>query len=148
MKNASSEKKIAAINVATSDHKKRETMSIKTILAVALLSIAAFSAQAVTPVAAPTSAASATYVANTKVLRKQSTKVAFVKANACPATGKNVLPCKGYIIDHKVPLCAGGKDEVANMQWQTVAESQKKDVLERKQCAALKKVAKPASAVK
>lgn len=67
---------------------------------------------------------------------------AFVKKNACPATGKNKLPCKGYVIDHIKPLCAGGEDGPNNMQWQTVADAKKKDVGEKQQCAVLRKQAK------
>jgi hypothetical protein len=41
---------------------------------------------------------------------------------------------KGYVIDHIVPLCAGGADEPANMQWQTVEQAKVKDQQERLQC--------------
>jgi hypothetical protein len=34
---------------------------------------------------------------------------------------------KGWVVDHIFPLCKGGKDEPANMQWQTAAEAKKKD---------------------
>ncbi len=44
------------------------------------------------------------------------------------------MPCKGYIIDHIVPLCAGGADAAANMQWQTVQDAKVKDREERKMC--------------
>lgn len=40
----------------------------------------------------------------------------------------------GYIIDHVVPLCAGGADDPSNMQWQTIEEANKKDRLERLEC--------------
>jgi hypothetical protein len=106
-------------------------MNIKLTLATIVLAVASFAAQA-----------TAVYVPNTKALRKESTRVAFIRNTACPATGKHAFPCKGYIIDHIVPLCAGGKDAIENMQWQTTADSYKKDVLERKQCAALKKAVK------
>lgn len=45
----------------------------------------------------------------------------------------------GYVVDHKIPLCAGGPDTPANMQWQTVAESYRKDAYERALCAALRR---------
>lgn len=71
--------------------------------------------------------------------RSQSARVHFVRANACPATGMNKLPCKGYVIDHIKPLCAGGADDPSNMQWQALADSYKKDKQERAYCRSLKK---------
>lgn len=68
------------------------------------------------------------------VSRSRAVKLAFVKQHACPATGLHKLPCSGYVIDHVVPLCAGGADAVRNMQWQTVADAKKKDLAERRQC--------------
>jgi hypothetical protein len=59
---------------------------------------------------------------------------AFVKANACPATGRNRLPCPGYVIDHVQALACGGPDHPGNMQWQTTAEAKAKDKWERKEC--------------
>jgi hypothetical protein len=69
-----------------------------------------------------------------KIHRSQSARVAFVRANACPATGLNKLPCKGYIIDHVKALACGGADAPSNMQWQTVAEAKAKDKWELKAC--------------
>lgn len=71
--------------------------------------------------------------------RSQSARVHFVRANACPATGMNKLPCKGWVIDHIKPLCAGGADAPSNMQWQTLADSYKKDRQERAYCRSLTK---------
>jgi hypothetical protein len=45
----------------------------------------------------------------------------------------------GHVIDHIKPLCAGGADAVSNLQWQTVADAKVKDVLEKRQCAALRR---------
>ena len=42
----------------------------------------------------------------------------------------------GYVVDHVVPLCAGGADAPSNMQWQTVEEGKVKDRQERASCAA------------
>lgn len=41
----------------------------------------------------------------------------------------------GYVIDHIVPLCAGGADAPSNMQWQTVEAAKAKDRQERAECA-------------
>ena len=45
----------------------------------------------------------------------------------------------GYIVDHIIPLCAGGPDSIENLQWQTVEEAKEKDKLERKMCRELRK---------
>ncbi len=61
---------------------------------------------------------------------------AFRRANPCPGTGATTGPCEGFVIDHKEPLCAGGADSPANMQWQERKESLEKDRLERAVCMA------------
>lgn len=33
----------------------------------------------------------------------------------------------GYVVDHVVALCKGGRDAPSNMQWQTIAEAKAKD---------------------
>lgn len=43
----------------------------------------------------------------------------------------------GMVVDHKIPLCAGGPDTVDNLQWQKVAESYNKDTYERALCREL-----------
>lgn len=67
-------------------------------------------------------------------LRDPKQVAAFKRANPCPATNKIQLHCPGYVVDHRWPLCAGGEDNPPNMQWQTIAEAKKKDVLEIKLC--------------
>jgi hypothetical protein len=44
----------------------------------------------------------------------------------------------GWIVDHRIPLCAGGPDTPANMQWQTVRVARAKDRFEKELCAALR----------
>jgi hypothetical protein len=39
------------------------------------------------------------------------------------------------VVDHVIPLCAGGADTPVNMQWQTVDAGKAKDRAERAQCA-------------
>lgn len=62
-----------------------------------------------------------------KFKRSTAARNHFQKANPCPATGKPKGACPGYVIDHIVPLCAGGADKPENMQWQTIAEAREKD---------------------
>lgn len=76
--------------------------------------------------------------ASTDSLRHASTVREFRKTHACPATGLIQTSCKGYVVDHIVPLCAGGPDTVDNMMYQTTADSYRKDVLERDICRRLK----------
>src|ERR1043166_4259418 len=40
----------------------------------------------------------------------------------------------GYEHDHIVPLCLGGADSEANLQWQPLDEARQKDQLERFAC--------------
>ena len=58
----------------------------------------------------------------------------FKRQSPCPATGQPRGACPGWIVDHVVPLCAGGADRPSNMQWQTVAAAKVKDRDERKTC--------------
>lgn len=71
--------------------------------------------------------------------RSTAAKQAFQRAEPCPANGARRGPCKGFVIDHVQPLCAGGADSPANMQWQTRREAAAKDVEERRACRALKR---------
>lgn len=66
--------------------------------------------------------------------RSQAQVSAFKRANPCPSTGAQSGPCKGYIVDHIQPLCAGGADNPSNMQWQTIDDAKAKDRDERKIC--------------
>ena len=61
-----------------------------------------------------------------KIKRSESAKKAFMKQTGYPH-GR-----QGYVIDHKIPLANGGKDDPSNMQWQTKAEAKAKDKWERK----------------
>ena len=44
----------------------------------------------------------------------------------------------GFVVDHVVPLCAGGCDVISNLRWQPVAEAKAKDRIERAMCAGRK----------
>ena len=64
---------------------------------------------------------------------------AFKRQNTCPSTGQRGGKCPGYVVDHVMPLCAGGEDNINNMQWQEYRESLLKDAYERRLCRALKR---------
>lgn len=55
--------------------------------------------------------------ANGKTERSTAVISAFKRIWTCPSTGKHSGPCKGWAIDHVVPLDCGGVDAVWNMQW-------------------------------
>lgn len=64
-------------------------------------------------------------------VRHRSVIAAFITAHGYP-----VGYTKGsHVVDHKWPLCNGGKDGEPNLQWQEVGESYRKDVDERALCA-------------
>jgi hypothetical protein len=47
----------------------------------------------------------------------------FVQKHPCPTNSKTGGVCSGYVVNHVVPLCSGGRDLPSNMRWQPVAES-------------------------
>ncbi len=67
--------------------------------------------------------------------RSAAARAAFQRAHPCPANGLRRGACPGYVVDHVVPLCAGGADAPRNMRWQTVGAARKKDRKERRECA-------------
>jgi hypothetical protein len=71
---------------------------------------------------------------NASYARSKAALRAFVKEQACPATGAHRLPCPGYVIDHIKALACGGADDPSNMQWQTREEAKAKDRWELKEC--------------
>lgn len=56
----------------------------------------------------------------------------YEKLHPCPSTGKTSGACPGYVRDHVTPLCKGGPDTTANMQWQTTEAGKAKDRVECK----------------
>ena len=63
----------------------------------------------------------------------------FRSTHPCPATHHITGACPGWVVDHKMPLCAGGLDAPSNMQWQALIPSRKKDKIEIAYCRCLTK---------
>jgi hypothetical protein len=55
--------------------------------------------------------------ADGSISRRSDVIRAFRKLHPCPVTGLRTGHCKGWAIDHVIPLANGGCDEVGNMQW-------------------------------
>lgn len=72
-----------------------------------------------------------------KIARSRENIRAFHRANPCPAGPDrgSKTRCRGYVVDHILPLCAGGHDGPDNYQWQELAESRRKDKAEVALCA-------------
>ena len=51
------------------------------------------------------------------ILRRADVLVEFRRLYACPVTGQHTGACKGWAIDHVIPLAVGGCDAVRNLQW-------------------------------
>ena len=71
--------------------------------------------------------------------RSGAAVAAFKRAAPCPATGRARGACPGWIVDHVVPLCAGGADAPANMQWQPRGAALDKDRGEWRLCRSLRR---------
>lgn len=64
----------------------------------------------------------------------------FAAEHPCPVNKQRVYyGCAGFNIDHKVPICAGGADVAANMQWLSVKVKKSKDRIENAYCACVQK---------
>lgn len=55
--------------------------------------------------------------ANGRILRSKKVLRDFARVFPCPATLKPTPSCKGWAIDHVIPLASGGCDSQANLQW-------------------------------
>ena len=66
----------------------------------------------------------------------------FRKENPCPLTHQTKGACPGYVVDHIIPLCAGGADHHSNMQWQDKRQALEKDRTEWALCRWIRKAHK------
>ena len=74
------------------------------------------------------------------VKRSRHEVMKFKLSTACPSTKlKRAGPCPGHEVDHIIPLCAGGADNVENMQWLAVETHKVKTKKDVKHCAILRK---------
>ena len=55
--------------------------------------------------------------ADGRISRSAAVVDAFQREHPCPSTGKASGPCKGWAVDHVIPLACGGCDSLENMQW-------------------------------
>lgn len=69
-----------------------------------------------------------------KIQRSKDSVHSFRKDHPCPATGKTSGACPGWVVDHLLPLCAGGRDAPENMMWQEFKASKEKDKVEVALC--------------
>lgn len=77
-----------------------------------------------------------------KIERSAAEILAFKRHNPCPSTGERRGSCPGYQVDHVQPLCSGGPDKVANMQWLSIEEHRAKTRQDNRVCRYLRKVPK------
>lgn len=66
---------------------------------------------------------------------------AFRAEHPCPATGRTRGACPGWAVDHILPLCAGGQDRPANMQWISEADHRFKTLVDVRECRKLRRLA-------
>lgn len=82
------------------------------------------------------------------LVRSSTERARFVRVFPCPATLQTTGACRGWQVDHVIPLAAGGCDAPKNMQWlpsaiKTCASSACKDRWERRYHALPRQAVKP-----
>ncbi len=78
------------------------------------------------------------FVCEAKPVRSTAVRLEFKRHNPCPSTGLRRGSCPGFEIDHVVPLCAHGADDVSNLQWLSHGEHAIKTRGDVRQCRALR----------
>jgi hypothetical protein len=74
------------------------------------------------------------------IKRSQAAKLEFRLSQPCPGTGLYRGRCDGYQVDHVQPLCSGGADTPANMQWLSVSEHKTKTRKDVRVCRYLRMI--------
>ncbi len=59
--------------------------------------------------------------------REPAQRAKFMRSHPCPSTGRTQGACPAYVVDHKVALKRGGRDDPSNMQWQRTEGAKAKD---------------------
>jgi hypothetical protein len=75
--------------------------------------------------------------AEARIHRDRAVIREFKRLNICPATGTFTQRCKGWEVDHRLPLCAAGEDVLANLQYISIADHRAKTRLDLKGCKLL-----------
>jgi hypothetical protein len=63
----------------------------------------------------------------------------FRADHPCPATGRRSGACRGWQVDHAIPLCAGGEDKASNMHWLSNEDHAWKTRWDVRECRKLRK---------
>lgn len=69
-----------------------------------------------------------------RIPRDRAEVRAFRSEHVCPATGQHRGGCPGFHVDHIIPLCAGGPDKRANMQWISKEDHRFKTYVDVREC--------------
>lgn len=77
--------------------------------------------------------------AEAKPHRSAAEVLAFKRHNPCPSTGRQRGACPGFEVDHITPLCAGGPDTQANMQWLSVDDHRFKTRVDVRECRRMRR---------
>lgn len=77
-----------------------------------------------------------------KIPRDKAQVRAFRAEHPCPATGLKRGACPNFQVDHRIPLCAGGADTTANMQWLSLDDHKWKTFVDARECRKLRRLAK------
>lgn len=80
--------------------------------------------------------------AQARIERSAAEVLAFKRANPCPSTQLRRGACPGYQVDHVQPLCSGGADAKANMQWLSIEDHRVKTRQDVRVCRYLRKIPK------
>lgn len=85
--------------------------------------------------------AAASNTAVARIERSAKELRAFRHGNACPATGRRAGACPDWAVDHVEPLCSGGEDKAANMQWISGPDHRFKTLVDVRECRKLRRLA-------